>query len=48
MQDMMRVEVLGADMLHTKYGWIYHFNCGVRPHPRAWMEATYKHLFEGK
>ena len=45
MQDMMRVEVLGADMLHTKYGWIYHFNCGVKPHPRAWMEATYDYLY---
>lgn len=45
MQDMMRVEVLGADMLHTKYGWIYHFNCGVKPHPRAWMEATYNYLY---
>jgi lipopolysaccharide biosynthesis glycosyltransferase len=46
MQDMMRVEVLGGDMLHTRHGWIYHFNCGVKPHPRAWMEATYNHLYK--
>ena len=47
MQDMHRVEVLGADMLHTRHGWIYHFNCGVKPTPRAWMEATYNYLFKG-
>jgi len=26
-------------------GWVYHFNCGVRPHPRAWMELTYDYLY---
>ena len=46
MQDMMRLEVLGQDMLHTRHGWIYHFNCGVKPHPRAWMEATYNYLYK--
>ena len=46
MQDMMRLEVLGPDMLHTRHGWIYHFNCGVKPHPRAWMEATYNYLYK--
>lgn len=45
MQDMMRFEVIGPDMLHTQYGWIYHFNCGVRPTPGYWMEATYKYLY---
>ena len=45
MQDMNRFEVLGNDMLHTRHGWVYHFNCGVRPHPRAWMEATYDYLY---
>lgn len=46
MQDMVRFEVIGPDMLHTKYGWIYHFNCGVKPTPGYWMEQTYKYLYE--
>jgi len=46
MQDMMRLEVLGEDMLHTKYGWIYHFNAGVKPSPGAWLEHTYKFLYD--
>ena len=37
MQDMNRFEVIGPDMLYTRHGWIYHFNGGLRPHPRAWM-----------
>ena len=45
MQDMTRFEVLGEDMLHTKFGWVYHFNCGVKPHPRYWMEKTFKYLY---
>ena len=44
MQDMNRFEVIGPDMLYTRHGWIYHFNGGLRPHPRAWMEETYKFL----
>ena len=48
MQDMHRFEVLGEDLLHTRHGWVYHFNGGVRPHPKAWMELTYKHLYETK
>ena len=44
MQDMMRFEVIGGDMLHTKFGWIYHFNAGVKPTPGFWMERTYKYL----
>ena len=48
MQDMTRFEVLGQDLLHTRHGWIYHFNGGVKPHPRAWMEHTYKGLYETK
>ena len=48
MQDMTRFEVLGEDLLHTRHGWIYHFNGGVKPHPRAWMEHTYKGLYETK
>ena len=45
-QDLMRFEAIGPDMLHTRHGWIYHFNCGVKPHPRAWMEATYNYLYK--
>ena len=46
MQDMMRLEVIGPDMLHTRCGWIYHFNCGVKPTPGYWMQETYKHLYK--
>mgnify|MGYP003147512572 FL=1 len=46
MQDMPRFEVIGPDMLHTKFGWIYHFNCGVKPTPGYWMEQTYKYLHD--
>lgn len=46
MQDMMRSECIGGDMLFTNIGWIYHFNCGVRPTPGQWMEHTYKYLKE--
>ncbi|MAG25856.1 hypothetical protein CMI47_09785 [Candidatus Pacearchaeota archaeon] len=45
MQDMMRLEALGEDMLHTKYGWVYHFNAGVKPSPGAWLEHTYNYLY---
>ena len=46
MQDMMRLEALGNDMLHTKYGWVYHFNAGVKPTPGVWLEHTYKFLYD--
>lgn len=46
MQDMHRFEVLGEDLLHTRHGWVYHFNGGVKPHPKAWMEHTYKNLYQ--
>ena len=46
MQDMTRFEVLGEDMLHTKYGWVYHFNAGVKPSPGVWLEHTYKYLMK--
>ena len=45
MQDMMRFEVLGEDMLHTKYGYVNHFNAGTPPSANYWMEKTYKHLY---
>ena len=46
MHDMTRLEVIGPDMLHTKYGWIYHFNAGVKPSPGYWMEQTYKYFHQ--
>jgi hypothetical protein len=46
MQDMMRFETLNEDMLHTKYGYVYHFNAGTPPSPQYWIEKTYKHLYE--
>ncbi len=45
MQDLARFEVIGPDLLFTKLGWVYHFNCGVRPHPKYWMTKTFEHLF---
>jgi len=46
MQDMMRFEVLNEQMLHTKYGYISHFNAGTPPSSQYWIEKTYKHLYE--
>lgn len=46
MQDMTRFEVLGEDMLHTKYGYISHYNAGVKPTPGHWIEKTYKYIHE--
>lgn len=46
MQDMTRFEVIGNDLLFTRYGWIYHFNAGVHPTPGVWIEHTYKTLKE--
>ena len=45
MQDMVRYEALSEDMLHTKVGWIYHFNTWPKPTPGYWMEKTYKALY---
>lgn len=44
MQDMNRFEVLTPDMLHTTFGWIYHFNGGVKPTPGHWMQETFNFL----
>ena len=47
MQDMMRFEVLGEDMLHTKTGWVMHFN-GLPDKEKSvpyWMEKTYRYLY---
>ena len=49
MQDMTRFEVLGQDMLHTKYGWVYHFNA-IPPNPmtrdaKYWIKRTYEEVY---
>jgi len=41
MQDMTRLEVLTEDFLHTRYGYISHYNAGVKPTPGFWIEKTY-------
>lgn len=46
MQDMMRFEVLGDDMLHTRYGYVSHYNAGTPPSSQYWMEKTYRYLYE--
>lgn len=45
MQDMTRFEVLTEDFLHTRYGYVSHYNSGVKPSPGYWIEKTYKHLY---
>lgn len=45
MQDMTRFEVLTQDLLFSRYGWVYHFNAGVKPSPGEWMEYVYKMLW---
>jgi hypothetical protein len=49
MVDLPRKELLGDDLLFTKVGWVYHYNCipnnkdnGATYH---WMKKTYEHLF---
>jgi hypothetical protein len=46
MQDMMRFEVLNESMLHTRYGYVSHYNAGTPPSSQYWIEKTYKHLYE--
>ncbi len=46
MQAMPLFEVLTEDMLHTRYGYISHYNSGVKPTPGYWIERTYKYLYE--
>ena len=46
MQDLMRFEALGEDMLHTRHGLVYHFNCWPRPTPSFWIEQTYRFLYD--
>jgi lipopolysaccharide biosynthesis glycosyltransferase len=46
MQDMMRFEALNEDMLHTRYGYVSHYNAGTPPSSQYWIEKTYKYLYE--
>lgn len=46
MQDMTRLETITSDFLHTRYGYISHYNAGVKPTPGYWIEKTYKYLYE--
>ena len=46
MQDLVRYEALSEDLIHTKMGWIYHFNTWPKPNPRYWLEKTYRSLYE--
>jgi len=48
MQDLPRFEIIGEDMIFTKFGWIYHFNCGVRPSPGAYLKRTYDYFYGDK
>ena len=47
MTCMPKKEILGDDMLHTKIGYVMHFN-GLPNKEQTvpyWMEKTYKHLY---
>lgn len=46
MQDMNRSELIGDDLLYLKYGYVCHFNSGIKPTPGYWMEKTYKYIYE--
>ena len=50
MVDMTRKEILTENLLFTKIGWIYQFNCIPNNQDSKatyyWMEKTYKHLYE--
>jgi lipopolysaccharide biosynthesis glycosyltransferase len=55
MQDLTRREILGFDMLFTKFGWVYHFNAipsDYKPDRNSnttpvyqWMKYTYEKLY---
>jgi len=45
MQDLNRSELLGNDFMFTRYGYVCHFNCGIKPTPGAWIQATYEYLY---
>ena len=49
MNDMFRKEILSDDLLFTKIGWVYQFNC--IPNNKEdkltnyWMKKTYEHFY---
>jgi hypothetical protein len=49
MNDMNRKEILTEDLLFTKIGWIYQFNCIPNNQENKitnhFMEKTYKHFY---
>jgi hypothetical protein len=47
-QDLMRREAIDGTFTFTKFGYIYHFNCGVKPSPGYWIENTYKYFYGDK
>ena len=47
MTCMLKKEILADDMLHTKTGWVMHFN-GLPDKEKSvpyWMEKTYRYLY---
>ena len=46
MQDMNRFEIIGNDMLHTRYGYVSHYNAGIKPTPGYWLQKTFNYLYE--
>ena len=46
MQDMNRFEIIGDDMLHTRYGYVSHYNAGIKPTPGYWLQKTFNYLYE--
>ena len=48
MTCMPKKEILTEDMLHTKLGWVMHFN-GLPDKETSvpyWMEKTFKYLYD--
>ena len=52
MQDLKRFELLGNDLLFTKFGWVYHFNAIPNNVDSQltiqWMKKTYEHFYGNK
>lgn len=42
MQDLNRSELLGEDLMFMSYGYVAHFNCGIKPTPEYWMKKLIK------
>jgi len=49
MNDMNRKEILSEDLLFTKVGWVYQFNCIPNNKENKlteyWMKKTYEHFY---